>query len=106
MTGVIQRKRTKGWRKPEGAVYVGRGSRFGNPFRSGDREADTNSFAQLLEGDTWIENGRYMAVREMILGSLWQLTGKTLMCWCGSWMPGEPEIPCHAVVLAKAAYAT
>ena len=29
----IQRKRTKGWRMPEGAVYVGRGSRWGNPFR-------------------------------------------------------------------------
>lgn len=29
----IQRKRTKGWRMPEGAVYVGRGSRWGNPFK-------------------------------------------------------------------------
>lgn len=28
----IQRKRTRGWRMPEGAVYVGRGSKFGNPF--------------------------------------------------------------------------
>lgn len=29
----IQRKRTKGWRMPEGAVYVGRPTMFGNPFR-------------------------------------------------------------------------
>lgn len=29
----IQRKRTKGWRMPEGAVYVGRPTKFGNPFR-------------------------------------------------------------------------
>lgn len=28
----IQRKRTKGWRMPPGAVYVGRPSRWGNPF--------------------------------------------------------------------------
>lgn len=28
----IHRKRGKGWRKPEGAIYVGRGSRWGNPF--------------------------------------------------------------------------
>lgn len=28
----IQRKRTKGWRTPEGAVYVGRPSAWGNPF--------------------------------------------------------------------------
>ena len=29
----LQRKRTKGWRMPEGAVYVGRPTKFGNPFR-------------------------------------------------------------------------
>ena len=29
----IQRKRTKGWRMPEGAIYVGRPTVFGNPFR-------------------------------------------------------------------------
>ena len=28
----IQRSRAKGWRMPEGAVYVGRPSAFGNPF--------------------------------------------------------------------------
>lgn len=31
----IQRRRTKGWRMPEGAVYVGRPSRWGNPFQVG-----------------------------------------------------------------------
>lgn len=28
----IQRKRTKGWRMPEGAVYVVRPTKSGNPF--------------------------------------------------------------------------
>ena len=28
----IQRKRTKGWRMPEGAVYVGRPGKWGNPI--------------------------------------------------------------------------
>ncbi|MCF1502933.1 DUF4326 domain-containing protein [Afifella sp. H1R] len=28
----IQRSRAKGWRMPAGAIYVGRPSRFGNPF--------------------------------------------------------------------------
>jgi hypothetical protein len=27
-----QMRRTKGWRKPEGAIYVGRPSPYGNPF--------------------------------------------------------------------------
>ncbi|MEV5703148.1 DUF4326 domain-containing protein [Streptomyces anthocyanicus] len=28
----VQRKRTRGWRAPEGAAYVGRGTRYGNPW--------------------------------------------------------------------------
>ena len=28
----IQRRRTKGWRMPEGAVFVGRPTKWGNPF--------------------------------------------------------------------------
>lgn len=32
----IQRQRTKGWRMPEGAVYVGRPSLFGNPWSIAD----------------------------------------------------------------------
>jgi hypothetical protein len=36
---------------------------------------------------------------------LHELRGKTLGCWCGCWKPGEPELLCHAVVLAKLANA-
>jgi hypothetical protein len=32
----IQMRRTKGWRKPEGAIVVARPSRWGNPFVVGD----------------------------------------------------------------------
>ena len=32
----IQRQRTKGWRMPEGAVYVGRPTIFGNPWTMRD----------------------------------------------------------------------
>lgn len=31
----IQRRRVKGWRMPRGAVYVGRPSKWGNPYRIG-----------------------------------------------------------------------
>jgi hypothetical protein len=34
----IQRKRTKGWRMPEDAVYVGRGTKWGNPFVVGQTQ--------------------------------------------------------------------
>lgn len=29
----VQRKRLKGWKMPENTVYIGRGSKWGNPFR-------------------------------------------------------------------------
>ena len=103
MIEVVQRKRTRGWRKPEGAVYVGRGSRWGNPFHSGDKVNDAKKFADMFGEECWNENGRFIAIREIMLELLWQLKGKSLMCWCGSWAPGEPEIACHAVVLAKLA---
>jgi hypothetical protein len=35
MSARIQRSRAKGWRMPPGAVYVGRGTAWGNPFRIG-----------------------------------------------------------------------
>lgn len=34
----VQRKRTKGWRMPENTVYVGRGSKWGNPYRIGEAQ--------------------------------------------------------------------
>lgn len=32
-----------------------------------------------------------------------ELRGKTLGCWCGCWEPGQPQIGCHAVTLARLA---
>lgn len=29
----VQRKRTKGYKMPKSVIYVGRGSKFGNPFK-------------------------------------------------------------------------
>lgn len=42
----VQQRRTKGWRKPEGAVAVGRGTKWGNPFRIG-------SFKESPRGLRW-----------------------------------------------------
>lgn len=35
----IQRKNTKGWHTPQGALYVGRGTRYGNPYLIGESYA-------------------------------------------------------------------
>lgn len=56
----IQRRRTKGWRAPEGAVYVGRGSKYGNPFRIGSLVMEPgpyNSPASPYDG--FLEPGTY-----------------------------------------------
>lgn len=110
----IQRKRTKGWRMPAGAVYVGRPTRWGNSYvvtrtRRGWRvsggEACVNSgmlserAARGLAVDLYrLEWERWLAkepgARERLLR---RLGGKDLACWC------PLDKPCHADVLLELA---
>jgi hypothetical protein len=114
----IQRRRTKGWRAPEGAQYVGRGSRWGNPFviapaasrRGGllDMWAvefngrklgrwDDSSTARAEAVDRYT---RWIAQPEqahMIEAARTELAGRNLMCWC------PPADACHADVLLRIA---
>ncbi|WP_146081034.1 DUF4326 domain-containing protein [Pseudoclavibacter sp. AY1H1] len=105
----IQRKRTKGWRMPEGAVYVGRGSRWGNPFRIAEhgRERAIQWFANWLS-NTVDEQGRYCdgrtdyegaesSTRPTVAEIRLELAGKDLACWCPL---GQL---CHADVLLRIA---
>lgn len=55
----IQRRRTKGWRMPPNAVYVGRPSSWGNPWRVDD---DAMAWIALLLGLRGDESGRRQAV--------------------------------------------
>jgi len=96
----IQRKRTKGWRMPEGAVYVGRPTQWGNPFKAGD--TDPVHGCPMLRGEAvaafieWLneeEDGWVVADQE----SLAPLRGKDLVCWC------PLNQPCHADVLLEIA---
>lgn len=105
----IQRKRSKGWRLPPGAVIVTRPGKYGNPFRA-DQMGSKSAvlyFARLL---TWREDfirelwtdfdvGELLRVRNRILADIDELRGKDLVCWCA---PGEP---CHADILLELANA-
>lgn len=51
----VQRQRTKGWRKPENTVYVGRGSRWGNPFIVGKAQL---RFPRVDGTEAWEFEGR------------------------------------------------
>ena len=95
----IQRRRTKGWRTPEGAVYVGRPSKWGNPHRLGDYDADHRDEA----AEPVVERFRHDLIVGTLGVTLWdvrqELAGKDLICWC------PPDQACHADVLLELANA-
>ena len=105
----IQLHRTKGWRKPEGAIVVYRPSKWGNPFTFADARGAgyEGTPAQLRamcvdEFRAWLRDPERVwsdgAVRaEWILGHLDELRGHDLACWC------PPDQPCHADVLLEMA---
>lgn len=80
----IQRKRQKGWHMPATSVYVGRPSKWGNPFRLGDwtLKASLDNYRWWL--DKKLEENPHF---------LDELKGKDLCCWC------RKELPCHADIL-------
>lgn len=98
----FQRHRTPGWRAPDGAIYVGRPSQWGNPFTI-DQETPAALAVRLF----------YRAVKARDRGEAFQgrsglptsalirreLRGKDLLCWC------PVEAPCHADILLDIANA-
>jgi hypothetical protein len=100
----IQRRRTKGWRMPAGAVAVTRPGRFGNPWSVAKaREAGFTGtdaeVAALCVG--MFRNGMRAGVPvcQPIIAALPELRGKHLACWC------PLDQPCHADVLLALANA-
>lgn len=85
----IQRKRTKGWRMPKDAVYVGRPTIWGNRFTMDDgltRQECVDRFREMVNrGGWWAVNPQRHS------------RGKDLACWCRL---GQP---CHADVLLEIA---
>ncbi len=100
----VQRKRTKGWKKPPNTICVGRGGYFGNPFK-GPRAA--NGYRRWLLGTMGrVEFHRRNTIpfamhfdRQNVLRELPTLRGKNLACWC------RPGHSCHADVLLELANA-
>src|SRR5262245_27560095 len=90
----IERKPTKGWRMPPNTVYVGRGSKWGNPFPL-DHQAH---FGKDWAGQAYLHwlNTSFHGMR-LLRDHLGELRGKNLACWCKA---GEV---CHADVLLKLA---
>lgn len=107
----IQRLRTKGWRMPAGAVYVGRPTKWGNRWKAETVDGvgwcctDTRNGLIIQARDaadahdlavahyrTWLE-----ALPELRDAATTQLRGKPLCCYC------PPHLACHADVLLEVA---
>jgi len=104
----FQRSRAKGARIPLGTVYVGRPSKWGNPYRVDGydiRDAEGNPAPKSEQ----LREGRAMAVRDYECALYCdhlpyklddvrrELRGKHLSCWC------PLDKPCHADVLLEVA---
>lgn len=81
----IQRRRTKGWRMPAGAVYVGRPTPWGNPYRPAE-DPDMRLYREHLD--------RELVAERLVLS---ELRGRDLACWC------RQGAACHADVLIELA---
>jgi hypothetical protein len=67
----IQRSRAKGWRMPAGAVYVGRPTRWGNPFVAYDWRAAFRAVAIVGRGDRSAMRQAAVALYRMWLTATW-----------------------------------
>lgn len=101
----IQRKRTKGWKMPEGVVSVTRPGKFGNPFLV--KHCSEAGYATGLDAAricveayrAWLLGEKHWAhaIPMPDPPDISSLRGKDLTCWCAL------GTPCHADVLLELA---
>lgn len=79
---------------PSDAVYVGRPSKWGNPF---SHQANTLAKFKVATRDEAISKYREWIVNQPeLMAALPELKGKDLVCWCA-------PLTCHADVLLELA---
>jgi hypothetical protein len=92
----IQRKRIKGWKMPPNTVYVGRPSKWGNPYSMKDgltRQEAVDLYENWIKEEIAIAPENLTEIKA-------ELAGKDLACWCA--VGG----PCHANILLELANST
>lgn len=87
MPRVLNERDLKG-RRPTSAVYVGRPSKWGNPFQIGKDGTREEVIAKFRT--------RLLSTDDMVQDAKRELAGKDLICWCA-------PLPCHADVLMEVA---
>jgi hypothetical protein len=95
----IQRKRTKGWRMPENTVYVGRPTKWGNPYKVPTKNGAPTYTIDIPAyiADEILPMYEDWVLRSGLADELTQLRGKNLACFC------PLNSACHADVLLRLA---
>lgn len=95
----IQRKRTKGWRKPENCIYAGRGSRWGNPYKIGEYEYSPATKQNIsITKENCLTLFKYYAEFKLIFEPDWLeplRSADSISCWC------KEDSPCHVDVIIE-----
>lgn len=74
---------------PDGAVYIGRPSKWGNPFQIGRHGSRAEVIAR---------HRKWLCDQPDLMASLHELRGRDLVCWCA-------PAPCHGDTLKELANA-
>ena len=119
----IHRERVKGWKKPNDAVVVSRPTKWGNPFKTGERitrdderfhyaerALPGSSFPFQVAAATPLDSITVYSPQSVVdaytwwlieqphlMASLDELRGRDLVCWC------PLDQPCHADSLLELA---
>ncbi len=91
----VLNKRTATAKELAGAVYVGRPSKWGNPFVIGRDGAREQVVARYRD---WLRWSLVGLAPILCRAARTELRGKHLVCWCA-------PLPCHADVLLEIANA-
>ena len=89
----IMRSRAKGWKMPPNTVYVGRPTKWGNPYSDGGKQMQVSKFRIMMQFPDLRKTLGYPSPEEIRR----ELRGKNLACWCA------PDDPCHADILLEIA---
>lgn len=108
----VQRQRTAGWKMPPNTVYVGRPTKWGNPFPVGcevqggfpQPDGSPPMWECVMTRERSCELYRFWLLEQIVSGKLdlRELRGKNLACWC----PLEQDgllVPCHRLILLQLA---
>lgn len=103
----VQRKRSKGWKAPEGTVHCTRPGKYGNPFSIGDTEPGCRCGACVMvdkrEVQGYFRNWIRGRLSHNAFGKRYSppdltplLQAKYISCWCK-----EDDPHCHLVVILE-----